>query len=199
MKCNIQGRDSPLRPRRLGNVSFVLILFWEAAKLGRMKRFSAPWGRSLVWISVVSAAILVTTIVVIAMTHRPAPLFVLPVISWVLLVTLLAILFITALFTVRGYTVMADAILVHRLLWDTRLPREGLVSATLEPGVMNWGVRLCGNGGLFSFTGWFWSKKLGRYRAYVTDLTRTVVLRYEKRTVVVSPGDPGEFVRELMG
>lgn len=105
----------------------------------------------------------------------------------------------TALFTIRGYTVTPDAILVHRMFWDTRLLRVGLISATVEPEVMNWSLRLCGNGGMFSITGWYWSKRLGRFRAYVTDLNRTVVLRWEKRTAVVSPGDPEGFVRELMG
>ena len=36
------------------------------------------------------------------------------------------------------------------------------------------------------------------YRAYVTDLSKTVVLRYERRTAVVSPDQPEDFVREVM-
>jgi len=105
----------------------------------------------------------------------------------------------SALFTIRGYTVTPEAILVHRLLWSTRLPREGLIAATSEPKAMKGALRLCGNGGMFSFSGWFWSKKLGRFSAYVTDLNRTVVLRWDKRTAVVSPDDPEGFVREVMG
>ena len=64
---------------------------------------------------------------------------------------------------------------------------------------MEGSLKLFGNGGMFSFTGWFWSKKLGRFRAYATNLNCTVVLRWEKRTVVVSPDNAVEFVRELMG
>jgi hypothetical protein len=33
---------------------------------------------------------------------------------------------------------------------------------------MNKSLRACGNGGGFSFTGWYWSKSLGSYRAFVT-------------------------------
>lgn len=102
-----------------------------------------------------------------------------------------------ALFVVRGYTITPDAILIQRLFWATRLPRAGLLSAVAEPKAMCKSIRTCGNGGFFSFTGWYWSKSLKSYHAYVTDLNRTVVLRYERRTVVVSPDDPGGFVRAL--
>ena len=149
------------------------------------------------WMSILSVAICVGAILMMdfAPTPKATPHFLVPIVTGVLLATVL----ITALFTIRGYTVTPDAILVHRLFWDTRLPREGLVSATFEPKVMNRSLRICGNGGMFSFTGWFWSKKLGRYKAYVTDLNRTVVLRWEKRLAMVSPGDPEAFVHELMG
>jgi len=160
-----------------------------------MKRFSAPWGRALQWVSVLSVVIFIG---VIAMTgFAPAPRAASGFLCSFVTAVLLATVLITALFTVRGYTVTPDAILVHRLFWDTRLPCEGLVSATFEPKVMNRSLRICGNGGLFSFSGWFWSKNLGRYKAYVTDLNRTVVLRWEKRTAIVSPGDPEAFVREV--
>ena len=111
---------------------------------------------------------------------------------------LLALVIGCALFTVRGYTITPDAILVHRLLWATRLPRTGLRSAEFVPGIMNKSLRTFGNGGFFSFTGFYWSKTLKSYRAYVTDLRRTVVMRYERRTIVVSPDSPEDFVRELL-
>ena len=103
-----------------------------------------------------------------------------------------------ALFTVRGYTITPDAILVHRLLWKTRLARAGLESARFVPHAMRWSVRTFGNGGFFSFSGFYWNKALGAYRAYVTDPARTVVLHYRSsRTVLLSPAEPQAFVREL--
>jgi hypothetical protein len=104
---------------------------------------------------------------------------------------------ISALFAIRGYAITADAILVRRPLWTTRLPRAGLRSAEAVPNAMCRSLRLCGNAGLFSFTGWYRSKALGVYRAWVTDLRSTVVLRFEKRTAVLSPADPDAFVRDL--
>jgi len=110
---------------------------------------------------------------------------------------LVAIPPISALFIVRGYRITPDAILVLRPGWVSRLPRAALASASFEPGVMRRSLRLCGNGGFFSFTGFYWNRELGRHRVFVTDGQRTVVLRYANRTVVVSPDRPEEFVREL--
>lgn len=44
---------------------------------------------------------------------------------------------------------------------------------------------------------WYWSRGLGHFRAFVTDLKRVVVLRFERRTVVVSPDQPEGFVRAI--
>jgi hypothetical protein len=102
-----------------------------------------------------------------------------------------------ALFTIRGYTVTDDAILVRRLFWATRLPRAGLQSVRFQPNAMRWSLRTFGNGGFFSISGFYWSKPLGAYRAFVTDPRRTVVMRYARRTVVVSPDAPEELVCQL--
>ena len=102
-----------------------------------------------------------------------------------------------ALFVIRGYTITADGLIIHRLFWDTRVPLSGLIQAQYIPKTMSKSMRTCGNGGLYSFTGWYWSKVLGHYHAYVTDLNQTVVLKLEKRTVVISPDDPEDFVEAL--
>ena len=59
-------------------------------------------------------------------------------------------------------------------------------------------LRTCGNGGLFSFTGFYWSKRLGPFRAYVTNHRHCVVLRLAGKTVVMSPDDPEAFMRALL-
>ncbi len=120
-----------------------------------------------------------------------------PMHSWVALLPL-AIVIAAALFAIRGYSLERDSIIVQRPLWATRLPRTGLISATHDPAAVRGGMRVFGNGGLFSFSGWFRNKQLGTYRAYITDHSRAVVLRYSNRIVVVSPGDPERFVRDVM-
>ena len=102
-----------------------------------------------------------------------------------------------ALFVVTAYEVDGTELSVLRLLWSTRIPLSGLVRAWADPDAMKCSLRLFGNGGLYSFTGLFQSRALGRYRAFVTDPRRAVVLRLAKRTVVVSPGDPTFFLEQL--
>jgi hypothetical protein len=109
----------------------------------------------------------------------------------------LGALAVCALFIVRGYVLTPDSILVKRLFWKTRLPLDGLESAKHSPNSVGGSIRTCGNGGLYSFTGWYWNQELGRYRAFVTDHARIVVLRYPDKTIVLSPGDPEEFVQAV--
>ena len=74
--------------------------------------------------------------------------------------------------------------------------RAGLESARFLPNAMRWSVRTFGNGGFFSFSGFYWNKLLGGYRAFVTD--PTVVLRYSSsRKGLLSPAEPDDFVHEL--
>ena len=152
--------------------------------------YRAPWSRLLVGMSIVATVICAGTAASLAV-FVPAPGIGSAV--WLLV----AIPPISALFIVRGYRITPDAILVLRPGWVSRLPRAALASASFEPGVMRRSLRLCGNGGFFSFTGFYWNRELGRHRVFVTDGQRTVVLRYANRTVVVSPDRPEEFVREL--
>jgi hypothetical protein len=153
-----------------------------------MKTYRAPWGRALRW----SSAFLV----VLAVAYSVGMSFLPGVPSWI--PWLLPLIVLGCLpFAVRGYAITGDAILIRRLLWTTRLERSGLTSAEARTRAMSGSLRTCGNGGGFSFTGWYWSKALGAYRAFVTDFDRTVVLRFGKRTVVVSPDEPEDFAAEL--
>lgn len=154
-----------------------------------MKHYKAPWSTSLIVIS--SLATVLCLGIALGMVWNGRGIF-----PWLALLPL-AIVIGSAPFTIRGYTVTSDAILVHRLFWTTRLPLAGLQSAQFEPGAMRWSIRTFGNGGLFSFTGFFRNRLLGAYRAFVTDPRRAVVLHYSKRTVVVSPAAPEEFVHDL--
>jgi hypothetical protein len=155
-----------------------------------MKQFKAPWSKTLMVISVLATLLCAGASYFVAFEARSG------IASWPALLPL-ALVAGSALFTIRGYSVAPDAILVKRLLWTTRLKLEGLKSAQFDPEAMRRSIRLFGNGGIFSFTGLFRSKALGNYRAFATDQNRTVVLRYASRTVVVSPADTEEFVREV--
>jgi hypothetical protein len=110
---------------------------------------------------------------------------------------MLALLLGAALFVVRGYTIEPDVLAIRRLLWTSHVSLVGLQSAMFTPGAMRRSLRWCGNGGMFSITGWYRSRALGHYQAFVTDQNQTVVLRFATRTVVVSPENPEAFAAEF--
>ena len=107
----------------------------------------------------------------------------------------LAVLLTALPFTVRGYLLTDTDIRVRRLGWSTVLPLAGLASVTGEPDGFRRTLRLFGNGGLFGISGWFWNRRLGRFRAYATDPQRAVLLHYrDGRNVVITPGDVQHFI-----
>jgi hypothetical protein len=142
-------------------------------------RFGAPWSPRL---KAFTAAFLVLMAVVFVVTPMPARL--LPP----------AIVGLTALFSVRGYTVRPRELLVRRLGWSTRIPLAGLESARAEPNATLGSIRVFGIGGAFGFIGRFRSANLGSYRAYVTDPAYCVVLELGDETIVVTPDSPVRFV-----
>ena len=161
-----------------------------------MKRYNAPWSTSLIVVSVAFAVICLGATA--GCWWGLCATRLLSAFRWTAILPL--VLLLGALpFIVRGYTITRDAILVHRPLWDTKLPRAGLESASADPEAMRGSLRTFGNGGGFSITGFYYNKRLGSYRAWVTDPHRAVVLRYANRRVVLSPDKPREFVRQLSG
>lgn len=98
---------------------------------------------------------------------------------------------------VSGYSVRSGQLLVHRLGWTTRFDLASLSRFETNPHAMLGSIRLFGNGGLFCFIGYYRNGVLGRYRAFVTDPARAVVLEFGSQKIVVSPDDPQAFVETL--
>lgn len=153
--------------------------------------FRAPWGRLLTGTSIGIVALFAAIIVAgLVLWFPAAPWWTFPLVT----LTTIAVLVGALPFVVRGYAVSSQGILIRRLWWNTVLPRSAIRSAEFAPNAMSRSLRACGNGGAFSITGWYWNKRLGFYKAYVTDLNRTVVVRMSHRTAVLSPDDPQAFV-----
>ena len=162
--------------------------------LTEMKRYQAPWGTPLIVISTLA------TFLCLGITIFRWPSLTLAHLGqWSFWLSLfpLTLVIVCALFTIRGYSLAPDTLIIHRLFWSTRLSLAGLQSAEYQPGAMRGSIRTFGNGGFFSFSGRYWSRVLGSYRAYVTDFRRTAVLRFPGHTVVLSPEPPEDFVHEL--
>lgn len=155
--------------------------------------FNAPWGSSLKWMTGLSV-LLLGGITLTGLLREPRDgLF------WVLgMVALpLGILVLCACFMVRSYVVTPETLLVQRLGWSTKLELSSLQSVVVDSHAMKGSIRTFGNGGLFSFSGYFRNKRLGTYRAFATDPTRAVVLRFSDRVIIITPENPEALVAKL--
>ena len=156
-----------------------------------LAEFSAPWSRSVRLATAGTAAVLLAVLLAGLFTG-PRHLLV-----WraAMVGVPLVVLFGAVPFMVRGYVLTETHIEVRRLGWRTVLPLAGLVAVTGEPEGFRGSLRLFGNGGLFCISGWFWNRRIGRFRAYATDPGRAVLLRYRDGSkVVVTPHDVQHFI-----
>jgi hypothetical protein len=159
-----------------------------------MNYFRAPWSKSLIVAS--TFATLVCVGVAYGMWTLPMDGSLEPLRFWLGLLPL-AVILICTLFTVRGYSIANHTLLVHRPFWKTRVSLRELGSVKIDPAATHRSIRTFGNGGFFSFTGYFRNKELGSYRAFMTDRRRAVVLRFPSSVTVVSPDRPEDFVNTI--
>jgi hypothetical protein len=155
-------------------------------------RFPAPWGRPLKIMSWIGSAIClgVSGLSFFSMSQVPVSKCIPVAVACVPL----SILLIAAFFAVRSFQISGNSLLIRRLGWTTRVSLDRLVSIEHDPTAMKGSIRTFGNGGIFSFSGRFGNRKLGSYRAYVTDTKNSVVIRLATGVIVVSPDSPGRFV-----
>jgi hypothetical protein len=151
--------------------------------------FRAPWSHGLVVMTCATVALAALVVAVVIFVPVGPPLF-----DVALLTAAAGLVGAGLAGRVRGYTLTEDVVTVRRGMWNTRLPLAGLRSVTGDVEAMRNAIRLLIIDGVFSFTGRYWSMKLGWFRALATDPGRAVVLRYPNRTVVISPHDPQHFI-----
>ncbi|NIR31293.1 MAG: hypothetical protein GWN84_18695, partial [Gammaproteobacteria bacterium] len=133
--------------------------------------FGAPWGTS---VKVITSLVVVILAGVGYLLTRGAPET--DALRVAIALGLASLLVGCVVFTIRGYALVGRTLRIHRLWWDTELELNGLREVAFDPAAMRWSLRLFGNGGCFAITGWFRSRSLGRYRAFVMDPRRAVVL-----------------------
>jgi len=103
----------------------------------------------------------------------------------------------SALFAVRGYRIDAPTLTIERLFFSTCFSFSCLQQVIRDPQICRGALRIFGNAGLFSFTGLYQKKALGRFRLFATDLSKSVVLVTDEITLVVTPEATNEFIAEL--
>lgn len=146
-------------------------------------RFNAPWGKLLYAFTAVGGTVCAGAAWSSAVVGIP-----------VLPIAFVATLAGCATFAVRGYRLEGDTLIIERLGWDKRVSLAGLKAVRHDKDLINGAVRV-GNGGLFAFCGWFWSRKLGWFKLAGNDiLGRAVLLELEGDKWMITPGDPEAFV-----
>jgi hypothetical protein len=155
--------------------------------------FKAPWGTPLKVISTLATVLLLGIFGGLAFSDHAST-----AVTMVLYIAIpLLIMFTSLLFTVRGYTISGNALRIRRLLWNTDIDISMLSSVDYDPKAMTGSIRTMGNGGLYSFSGKFRSRKLGSFKAYLTDFRNCVIIKRAGKTIVVSPENPELFVEVL--
>ena len=157
-------------------------------------RFGAPWSTSVKTITILVIATLgfVVIVGISLLEDVGSGSSILIVLSTIVMPVLTLIA--SAIWMIRGYVIVGETLQVQRLGWQSKLDLKELESAEADPEAMDKSLRTFGIGGLFCFYGRFRNKKLGAYRAYATDPKRSVVLKFQNQTVVVSPDRPVDFV-----
>lgn len=98
---------------------------------------------------------------------------------------------------IRRYKLVQSELMVEFRFRSVHISLAGLTSATVDREAMRRAWKLFGNDGLGAISGRFRSKRLGAFRAYLTDTERAVVLRWPDRCIVVSPEQPSCFVEAV--
>jgi len=91
------------------------------------------------------------------------------------------------------------------VLGKRRFPMAGMVEAIRDPDVLRGARRIAvwegmklvslrGRKGFASIQGFFKSKRVGKFYAFLTGTEKAVVLRWPDKAVVVSPSDPDFFI-----
>jgi hypothetical protein len=161
--------------------------------MGETAWFDAPWGK-LLW-TFTSVATVVMLSVPVVMWKAGAP----GLLGWGLGGVMIVTWTTCALFAVRGYRLEAGDLVIERPFWDTRVSLAGLQSVRHDKDLISGAIRV-GNGGLFAFAGWFWSKQHGWFHLAGNDiLGRCVLLEWADQKWMITPGDPEGFVLQFKG
>ena len=160
-------------------------------------RYGAPWSTSVKTITILVIATLgiVATVGISLLDIDGSGSSILIALATIVIPVLIPIA--SAFWMIRGFVLEGETLLVQRLGWQLKLDLKELESVEADPEAMASSLRTWGNGGLFCFCGRFTNKKLGAYRAYATDQKRSVVMKFQDQTVVVSPDRPDDFVASI--
>lgn len=111
------------------------------------------------------------------------------------------VLFATWIFSVTGFAIENNSLIVSRPLWKTTIEIPPGSVARAETEVREGLLRTFGNGGLFGYTGTFKNRKLGSFKAYATDWKHAVSITSVAGDfkIVVTPENTEVFIQAVNG
>ncbi len=111
------------------------------------------------------------------------------------------ILFLTWLFSVTGFTLEGNTLIVSRPLWKTKIVLPPDCTARAEPEIRKGLLKTMGNSGLFGYTGGFRNRKLGNFKTYATNWSHAVSVTSEANEfcIVVTPEEVELFIQSING
>jgi transcriptional regulator with XRE-family HTH domain len=149
---------------------------------GMRKDYPAPWSVELKIISAVVTILLMTVSVLLNNWFSIFPL---------------ALLIGTLMFSIHGYSIRDEKLLIHRLGWATKRNLSELMKCSVLPNAMMGSMRVFGNGGLYGYSGVYRNAILGTYRAFATRRENCLVLQFGEKHVVITPDEPLEMKQAL--
>ncbi len=159
-----------------------------------MHYYRAPWDSLLKRTTIIVLVFLAgITMVVLRNPYLPdAPKMGIPAIA-------VATVALCWAFAPRGYEIEGNRLIIRQNLGSKEYDLRGLQNIETSANAMPLlgAVRVFGVGGLFGYYGRYYRSGLGFFTAWVTDRSRTVVLKFAGRTVVISPDDPKAFTDEI--
>lgn len=101
------------------------------------------------------------------------------------------------LFRIRYYEVTPDQVVIYGTGWKRSLARRDIIRAERLKNAFQGAWRIFGNGGIWCVSGRFKSRDLGKFRAYVSDPKRVVLIVLRDDVILISPSDPNRFLKTI--
>jgi hypothetical protein len=156
--------------------------------------FHAPWSKLLKISTILSTFCTIIGVISIYLIKSLINI----ITFYIILTLILTFLFYGPIFMIRGYILLKDKLIILRLGWSYTLSLIGIISAEADSKATSGSIRTFGNGGFFSFTGFFRNTRIGAYRGFITDHKNAVVLKFaNNKKFVITPHNPEEFVKKL--
>jgi transcriptional regulator with XRE-family HTH domain len=147
--------------------------------------FGSPWSSSLKIMTAITLLLLLVTGI--------STLWVSP---WIFH-GIVAMVLLCLAFSVQGYSIKDGVLLIHRTGWSTRYALPDIREMEINPNATMGSIRLFGIGGLFACVGLYRNDILGNYYAYITESKNAMVIKMEKRTIVISPDDAAAMLSTI--